>query len=228
MLKQLLRRRFIVPVAALCVLSLPMAGAQAASISYSFSGNIDGISQVLAPVSGTFQFDPGTGGSAGVYNNVVTGFTLNLGGIVGYSSTFKAGANAITISQDMPLGGGLVDRWELVSAATTTEIGDPLGGFTPFSFDLSVDHPGGGLFGSTNLQGPPSVNTMDPLNTNIGRWRLFVQDQDRNPAVFVGSISSLALTAVPLPPAVVLFGLGIISLVGLGAGGLRNLRGSRI
>ncbi|MBI5673347.1 MAG: hypothetical protein HZC50_08925 [Nitrospirae bacterium] len=217
MLKQLLRRRFIVPVAVLCVLSLPMAGAQAASISYSFTGSIDGISEALAPVSGTFQFNPGMAGSAGVYNNAVTGFTLNLGGIVGYSSTFEAGANAITISQNKPLGGGVVDRWALTSAAT----GGPLGDFTPFSFDLRVDHPGGGLFTTTDLQGPPSLNVL-----TTGRWRLFLEDSTGNPAVFLGSISSL--TAVPLPPAVVLFGLGIISLVGLGAGGLRNLRGSRI
>ncbi len=221
MLKQLLRRRFIVPVAALCVLSLPMAGAQAASISYSFTGSIDGISEVLAPVSGTFQFNSGIGGSAGVYNNAVTGFTLNLGGIVGYSSTFEAGANAITISQNKPLGGGVVDRWALTSAATTTTTSGPLGDFTPFSFDLRVDHPGGGLFTTTDLQGPPSLNAL-----TTGRWRLFLEDSAGNPAVFLGSISTL--TAVPLPPAVVLFGLGIISLVGLGAGGLRNLRGSKI
>ena len=33
-----------------------------------------------------------------------------------------------------------------------------------------------------------------------------------------------SLTAVPLPAGVVLFGVGLVALIGLGAGGLRNLR----
>ena len=49
-----------------------------------------------------------------------------------------------------------------------------------------------------------------------------VQFKDGNLVRVQGALNSL--TVVPLPAAVLLFGAGLISLVGLGAGGLRNLR----
>jgi len=213
MMKRLFFRRVLLPAIALCSLVVPVNGAHAALVTYSFTGNLNPTLDPLGlvPVSGSFQFDNTTSGSGGAYNGAVTGFTLNFGGL--YSSSFKSGANAVTISQNMPLGNGIVDRWALVSAAS----GPNLHGYTPFSFDLRFDHKGGGLFGDTSLQDPPSLSSL-----TTGKWRLFFEDSEGNPAVYLGSIASL--TAVPLPAAVLLFGAGLISLVGLGAGGLRNLR----
>ena len=216
LIKEWFKRGFILPATAVCALSVPISTAQAAFVNYSFIGSIDNDPQALSPISGSFQFDNATGGSGGVYNGAVTGFTLNLSGL--YTSSFKLGANAVTISKNITLGGGNGDRWELVSAAT----GPNLNGFTAYDFDLRLDRVGGGLFANTDLQNPPSLNG---LNGVTGRWRLFFEDANGNPAVFLGSITSL--TAVPLPAAVLLFGAGLISLVGLGAGGLRNLRGVR-
>lgn len=216
MMKQWLRGGFMLPAAAICVLSVPVMESQAALVTYSFTGNIDGISPTMVPISGSFQFDNATGGSSGAYNGAVTGFTLNMGGILNYTSSFAPGANAVTISQNVSMGGGSGDRWALVSAVT----GPNLGGYTPFSFDLRLNRMGGGL--NPDALEPPSLGS---LNGGSARWRLFFEDADGNPAVFLGSISSL--TAVPLPAAVLLFGAGLISLVGLGAGGLRNLRGAR-
>lgn len=210
MMKRWLRRVFILPAAAACVFSVPITAAQAALVDYLFTG----ISTDLFPVSGSFQFDNGAGGSGGAYNGAVKDFTVTVGG---YTSQFTSGANAITISHNTNLGGGVLgDRWALVSAAT----GPALNDYTSFSFDLRLDRIGGGLFAETSLQNPPSLGGMN--NPTTGRWRLFFEDANGNPAVFRGSVS--ALTAVPLPPAVLLFGAGLISLVGLGAGGLRNLR----
>lgn len=217
MMKHLFWKGFILPAAAICILSIPLS-AQAALVNYSFAGNLhpDFDPLGLIPVIGTFQFDNETGGSGGVYNGAVTGFTLNFGGGL-YTSSFAPGANAVTISQNIPaMGVNTIDRWALVSAAT----GDDLNGFTPFRFDLRFDVNNGNL--STDLQDPPSLGS---LNGGSARWRLFFEDMDGNPAAYLGSISSL--TAVPLPAAVLLFGAGLISLVGLGAGGLRNLRESK-
>ncbi|MDF0675130.1 MAG: hypothetical protein P0120_12455 [Nitrospira sp.] len=219
MMKRWLRRGFILQVAAVCALSVPISAAKAALVTYSFTGNINIAGN--PSVSGSFQFDNATGGSGGVYNGAVTGFTLNLNLNTGtYTSSFVPGANAVTISQNMPLGGGIVDRWALVTAAT----GEAISGTTtrPFSFDLRLDHEGGGLFTDTSLQDPPGLSS---LNGGSAKWRLFFEDADGTPSAYLGSISNL--TAVPLPAAVLLFGAGLISLVGLGAGGLRNLRASK-
>ena len=215
MMKRWLRKGFMLPAAAVCALSAPITAAQAALVNYSFTGSIDG--PAMFPVSGSFQFDNTGGGSGGVYNGAVTGFVMNIGG---YTSSFVPGANAVTISQNMPLGGGIVDRWALVTAATGGAISGSNPPAMPFRFDLRLDRIGGGLFADTSLQNPPSLGGMN--NSTTGRWRLFFEDANGNPSVYLGSISNL--TAVPLPAAVLLFGAGLISLVGLGASGLRNLR----
>ncbi|MFZ3014365.1 MAG: hypothetical protein WA045_11730 [Nitrospira sp.] len=216
LIKEWFKRGFILPATVVCALSVPISTAQAAFVNYSFTGILENNPPGVSPISGSFQFDNATGGSGGVYNGAVTGFTLNLVGL--YTSSFKLGANAVTISQNITLGGGNGDRWELASAAT----GPNPNGFTAYDFDLRLDRVGGGLFTNTDLQNPPSVNG---LNGVTGRWRLFFEDAAGNPFVFLGSISNLA--PVPLPAAVLLFGAGLISLVGLGAGRLRNLRGAK-
>lgn len=221
MMKQWLRRGLMLPAAAICALSVPVTAAQAALVTYSFTGGVSNISGILlspsmnltSPVSGSFQFDNATNGSGGAYP-AVTAFTVTIGG---YTSTFAPGANAVTVSMNTSLGGGMFgDRWKLESAVTGTQVN----GFSPSSFDLRLDREGGGLFANTNLQNPPSLNALTAT-----RWRLVFEDSDGNLLNVRGALNSL--TAVPLPAAVLLFGAGLISLVGLGAGGLRNLRGAK-
>ena len=139
MMKRRLGRGFILSAAAVCILSGSISAAQAALVTYSFTGSLDNPSSPLL-VSGSFQLDNGTVGNGGVYNGAVTGFTLKFGpvGAAIYESSFIPGANAVTISQNVPLG---FDRWALVSAAT----GGPIGVATPFSFDLRLDQKGGGI-----------------------------------------------------------------------------------
>lgn len=219
-MKRWLRRGFVLPAVAVCVLSVPITAAHAALVTYSFTGNIDGDPAGFLPISGSFRFDNATVGSGGVFNGTVKDFAFNMSfnGSAIYTSSFKPGANAITISQNIPMGSGSGDRWALATAAS----GDPLvDGSTPFSFDLRFNRIGGGL--NPNIQDPPSLGN---LNGGSARWRLLFEDADGVPGAWVGSITSL--TAVPLPAAVLLFGAGLISLVGLGAGGLRNLRTSKV
>ncbi|SPP66217.1 conserved exported hypothetical protein [Nitrospira lenta] len=210
------------PAIALCSLFVTGNVAQAALVNYSFTGGVSNISgALLSPtmnltshVTGSFQFNNATGGVGGNYPGAVKAMTVTIGG---YSSSFTPGANAITISQNTNLGGGLLgDRWNLATAAT----GLPTSGYTPYSFELLLDREGGGLFSNTNLQNAPSLSSLTGT-----RWRLIFQDAEGNLTQVRGAINSL--TAVPLPAAVFLFGAGLISLVGLGAGGLRNLRGTQ-
>lgn len=219
MTKRWLKRALILPAAAACAFSVSITMAQAALVTYSFSGSIDGSSSTS--VLGSFQFETATSGSSGVYNGAVRGFSLDIGGFS--EAIFAPGANAVTISQNVSMMvGGTGDRWALVTAATGNAIMGPNGSpVKPFSFDLRSDLPGGGF--STNLQ-DYDYPSLGGLNGGSARWRLFFEDANGNPSAFLGSAT---LTAVPLPAAVILFGAGLISLVGLGAGGLRNLQGSR-
>lgn len=224
-MKRWLSGSFVLPAAAVCVLSVPITAAQAALVNfnYSFTGNLNPDLDPLGliPVTGTFQLTDAVVSSGGAHNGAVTGFTINFGAGL-YTASFAPGANAVTISQNIPMGNVTGERWALVSTAT----GSNLNGYRPFSFDLRLDRPGTGLFTDTSLQDPPTIGGIhDPNPPVTGRWRLFFEDADGRPAAYLGSISSL--TAVPLPAAVLLFGAGLISLVGLGAGGLRNLRVSR-
>jgi hypothetical protein len=218
-MKQKSTKVLFLPAIALCSLLVSGNAAQAALVTYSFTGGVSTISGALlsptmnltSPVAGSFQFDNATAGVGGNYPGAVTAMTVAIGS---YTSSFALGANAITISQNTSLGGGLMgDRWKLVTAA----MGLPTNDYTPLRFDLQLDREGGGLFSNTDLQNPPSLSSLTAT-----RWRLMFENSDGNVVTVRGALNSL--TAVPLPAAVILFGAGLISLVGLGAGGLRNLR----
>ncbi|TKB91141.1 MAG: hypothetical protein E8D40_09300 [Nitrospira sp.] len=82
-----------------------------------------------------------------------------------YTSFLAPGANAVTISKNINLGGGLLgDRWAMVTAATGPQVAD----FSPFRFDLRFD--GDGLFTNTNLQDRSSLATV-----SAARWRLMLE-----------------------------------------------------
>jgi hypothetical protein len=227
--KQLSIKGLYLPAIALCSFLFSGNAAHAALVTFSFTGGVSTISGALLstplgpsplslglPVTGSFQFDTMTGGVGGNYPGAVKAMTLTIGS---YTSAFALGANAVTIFQNTNLGGGLVgDRWKLVTAAD----GPPVKGYTPFSFDLQLDREGGGLFPNTDLQNPPSLSSS-PSPLTATRWRLMFQNDDGNVVTARGTFQSL--TAVPLPSSAILFGVGLIALVGLGAGGLRNLRG---
>jgi len=217
--KQLSIKGLFLPAIALCSLLLSGNPAHAALVTYSFTGSVSQVNgpllptvNMMSPVSGTFQFNnnPATGGN---YQGVVSNLVLNIGG---YTSTYAVGANAVTVFKAIDLGSGIPgDRWQLVTAATGSAINN---GYTPFRFDLNLDREGS-LFANTNMQNPPSLGFPDFLTG--ARWRLLFDNGDGVVRI-QGGLNSL--TAVPLPAAVILFGAGLISLVGLGAGGLRNLR----
>lgn len=216
MINQHLKRGIGLPASiVICALAFSITPAHAAFVSYSFTGMTDAQDPADSlPVLGSFQLNKATDGNGGVYNGAVTNFRITIGG---YTSVFAPGINGVTLSQGTALGGGPSgDRWALVSAAT----GPMLNGTVPYSFDLHLDRAGGGLFANTALQDPPSFGKLTQA-----RWRLFFEDAQGTPFASIGSIASL--TAVPLPPAVLLFGAGLVALVGLGVGGLRNLRDSQ-
>jgi hypothetical protein len=215
-MKQLSIKGLLLPAIVLCSLLLVFAGpSEAAPVTFSFDGSISGVGGVLfptlgtGPMSGNVTFDsaavpsvPGTG----IYMNSITGLNLNIGG---YHASYAPGANGIIILNSPPMGG--LDSVTAFSSVT----GGAINGVLPTSFQVSLTDPSGNAFSNLSLATtPPSLSSFA-----MNQWRL---DFGGAGNYVVGSLAHL--TAVPLPAAVILFGAGLISLVGLGAGGLRNLR----
>ena len=224
-IKQLFIRGLFVPGIAFCALALPVNTTQAAEITFNFTGFVDHVNPSLQPqigvfnsghaqgVTGSFKVDFDSSKTGGVYNGVVKGFSINLDG-TSYSAKFAPGLlNGVQIHN---AGGNGIDRWSLGTSVTGGAGSPQVNGFDPREFYLELK--GHNMFSNDNLQ-PPNLNAVF---NQLPAWRLIFQNADHDSARLSGVISHL--TAVPLPAAVVLFGAGLISLVGLGAGGLRNLR----
>jgi hypothetical protein len=218
MIKRWLSKGFMLPAAAVCSLLIPYTAAQAALVQYSFTGTVGGANGALrselpvgSAMSGTFSFEnttPSTG--TGRYVGALQSFSLDIGS---YSVNFDPSGdlNLIRIT-DNPSG----DLWRL----RTSVAGDGVGQYSPTEFRLDLEDEDGLAITGTGLQNPPSLGDLTST-----QWRLVFEDAGGRMVRVQGVLSSL--TAVPLPAAVLLFGAGLISLVGLGAGGLRNLRGSK-
>jgi len=214
-IKQLFFRGFFMPGIALCAFILPVNVAQAGSVTFNFSGAVSNVSDALSGPFGAMQTlngsvtftNVGATSPNGIYHGVITGLTLNFS--TPYAGSFDptGSSNSIHLT-NAGLGG--TDHWRLSSGVD----GVSINGFMPKEFELKLG--GKDLFSNNNLQ-PPDLSKV----LSQASWRLIFDDGDELPSVRGGVTQ---LTAVPLPAAVVLFGAGLISLVGLGAGGLRNLR----
>jgi hypothetical protein len=218
-LKHLFGRRFALPAIALSSFLLVAGPSEASLVTFSFNGSIGEVGGVLfptvgsGPMSGNITFNTGTAPvvpGTGIYLNSITGLNLNINGRM---FTYASGANGVLVLNSPPLGG--VDSLTTFSTVT----GGAINGVLPASFQLSLSDPSGNAFGNVTLPtAPPSLSSFAR-----NQWRL---DFGGAGNYVIGSLAQL--TAVPLPAAVLLFGAGLISLVGLGAGGLRNLRGAKV
>ncbi|MBH0201197.1 MAG: hypothetical protein HP496_02565 [Nitrospira sp.] len=231
-MKQWFSRGFVLPAAAVCALLVPCTTVQAALVNYSFTGTVGDVSKALkstmpsgSSMWGTFSFDnetPSTPPGSGRYMGAIQSFSLNFGS---YSVSLDptGDTNAIRIV-DSSSG----DLWRLKTSVTGNSIESVEGintrHYVPAEFRMDLeDEDGEAITGTSPLQNPPSLGDL-----SSNRWRLVFEDENSGRTVRVqGLFNSVSLTAVPLPAAVLLFGAGLISLVGLGAGGLRNLRGAK-
>jgi hypothetical protein len=93
--------------------------------------------------------------------------------------------------------------------------GEGVGSYNPLSFRLILKDPSGAVFGDDSL--PATAPSLSSFASD--RFRL-VFESDGGTARVRGNLTSL--TAVPLPASVILFGAGLVALVGLGAGSWRR------
>ena len=209
----------ILSTIALSFLFLSGNAAHAALVTYSFGGTVGSVSGALkstlpagSSMQGTFSYNTVPSGTTGRYMDAVQTLSFTIGG---YSVALEPmGETNIIRITDSSSG----DLWRLrtsVESPTDDSIG--AGMFKPVDFRLDLANEDGDAFTGKALNNPPSLDSLTSTH-----WRLVFEDMDGKTVRVQGVLNSL--TAVPLPAAVILFGAGLISLVGLGAGGLRNLR----
>ena len=202
-----------------------MTPAMAASITYNFSGDVTGVNRQLSSQFNTSQSmsgsmtvstsDTNTGSSTqGSY--AIQAFTVTIG-----TYTATMGTSGVVDIRNVTSGGGSgADRFQATVEAPN---GPGVNFLLPSLFNINL-RGGNSVFSNSlspldKLPGPSDLPpTLASFSTN--QWRLaFGPGAGR---AVSGVLTSL--TAVPLPAAMVLFGVGIVALIGLGAGGLRNLR----
>lgn len=221
MMNSWFRRGGIVAAGLLLCSSLGATPVMASLITYNFTGNVTGVHPLVSSqfnnsmtmegsmTVGMVDQDPDSA-STGVYG--VQAFKVTIGG---YTATAGLSPVNNTIVFDIPVAGdGFFSLMDEINGENVNFLG--LRNFTMGFFGPST------LFGSDAL--PMSVPSMSSFVPTINEFRLAF-GPDGVPGTVSGVMTSL--TAVPLPAAVLLFGAGLISLVGLGAGGLRNLRGAK-
>ncbi len=205
-----------------------VAPAMADTIRFDFSGEVDRIGNLLSPPPLPFNTSSNIKGSMTVNttdNNpsnttrgsyVIESFTVTIGGVGGYTASFGLSTNNRVVIRNLAGEDRFVTN---VNDLSGPNVGSG-SGLAPDFFGINLRGPDT-LFGNDALPGaaalPASINAFDQQHT----WRL-VFGSGGNRRTVSGDLTSL--TAVPLPAGVVLFGVGLVALIGLGAGGLRNLR----
>jgi hypothetical protein len=206
--------------------SLVAVPAMAATITYNFSGNVTGVGSLLSPppppfstsagpssaMSGSMTVnttDTASGGVNGSYS--IQSFNVTIG-----SYTAVLGPSGVVNIRNGSGGGPGADRFEVTVNSPT---GNNVNFLVPRLFEIGLRGPSS-LLGSDAL--PSSVPSVSSFN-NQNQFRLvFGPTGGAGQRTVSGVLSSL--TAVPLPASVILFGVGLVALIGLGAGGLRNIR----
>jgi hypothetical protein len=215
--------------------TIAVAPAMADTIMYSFAGNVTTVGRFLSPPAvPSPQFIAGSPGSP------MTGtMTVNIADGNSGSSTFGSysiqslsvtiGGYTATVGPtgtvDIRNGAPGNDRFQVSAPSQPGFLaGDPINSLLPRLFTINLRGPNS-ILGSDEL--PSTVPSLSSF-TGLNQFRLQFGPTNGANARVQGELTSLSLTSVPLPTplptSVILFGLGLVALVGLGAGGLRNIR----
>jgi hypothetical protein len=146
------------------------------------------------------------GAKTGLYNNTISNLVVHIGS---YTATLGAGSNFIEVENK-----NNVDRYTLQAPAT----GNPVNGRTPSFFEIKLTDSSHTAFSNDHL--PTTPPSLGSFTTETFRLKF----NGQGAATVSGVLTSL--TAVPLPAAVILFGAGLVALVGLGAGSWRQKKHS--
>ncbi len=202
-----------------------VAPAMAATITYNFTGNVTDVGSLLSSPAVPFpSFTTSSTMSGTMTVNTADGTAGNLNGSYNIQSlsvtiggyTASVGPTG-TVNIRNGSGSGLAaDRFEVSAPQSGNLTGDPINFLLPRLFTINLRGPSS-IFGSDAL--PSSIPSISSF-TNAKQFRLQFGPTNGANARVQGEMTSL--TTVPLPTGVVLFGVGLVALIGFGAGGLRN------
>ena len=207
--------------------SIVVTPASAATITYNFTGDVAKVQNLLSPpfvvdlspspaaMHGSMTVDTFDNNALstrfGEYK--ITNFTVTVEG-----QTYTQGPTpffGVEIQNGLP---GQDEFNVTVTAPNGPNIPGP-DFFVPSIFDVKLHAPGPtGPFSTDAL--PTTVPSIASFTTK-NEWRL-----EFGPGGKAVSGSIIEMTAVPLPTAMVLFGAGLVALIGLGAGNSRKQNSS--
>ncbi|MBI5316171.1 MAG: hypothetical protein HZB34_09385 [Nitrospirae bacterium] len=187
-------------------------------VGYEMGEHFGGPFRLDKPVTGSYTFNPDTpntgSGSIGQYNGALNDPLNNYPStnlhveIETYNGTYVAslgsGDNKIVVKNPDNFN---YESYQVKGAFS----GDPVTGHNPESFALELAHPGSNQFDNVSLPTtPPTISGFA-----VKEFRL-VFAHSASPDRHTVVVTLETLTAVPLPPAVILFGAGLVALIGLG------------
>ena len=209
--------------------SIAVTPATAASVTFHFQGTVGASDGALGStfsagqsVKGSFAYDPApllpahdsnpTSG-IGRYNGVLTALQVTIGGIGGYVANLNpTGSDFIEIRNQPDLPGN-VDGYVMRAPVTGSLVNDVSASYFRIEFIHSPS-----AFTSEALQAATLGNLFSTFRMG------FSDNGSGDPPQISGTVS---LVSTPLPPAVILFGAGLVALIGLGAGSWR-LKGNNV
>ena len=233
-------------VSMLLLASIAVTPAKANLVTFAFEGTVETIgSALLAPgttfginstpiipmfLSGSYSFESTTPNGIngipqlGVYSSSISNLTFHVregSAAPFYSNTppppDPSTPNVIIVQNDFL--NGVADVYQVKMHFSGPAVNTHAA--SSFTIDqLSVSPPN-----NPSLANPFSDNslpTTPPGLGDLGQNTSFQIIFTGTEATVRGNISSLTLVANPLPPAVILFGAGLVALVGLGAGSWRQ------
>lgn len=209
--------------------SLVQAPAMAATVTYAFTGLVTHVGRDVASLPPLYGTSSQMSGSVSVYTNDVDprGFSglypiENLQVTIGKYHASAGPFGATLASTSGTVGIGLNSDSHDFQLAVVDLKGSPVNGLPVNAFFISLAGPTT-LFDTDALPGPselPPTIASFSINNQWGiSFRIPSQSIDDE---IHGRITSL--TAVPLPASVILFGAGLVGLIGLGAGRFRAFR----
>ena len=192
--------------------SIAVTPATAAQVTFNFDGPVlAGSSDLLSALSlpsnptlkGSFTYSTVAGADNTTYSGAIDAVTLNLGN--GRYSSGTLSAQTSLTPNSIKIEDTLQTNSDLYTVTIPLSNGPTVGAFYPGNLEIKFIH-GPGVFSNNNV--PSHGTTFAPATFRLTFLKIGGSSE------VTGTTS---LVATPLPPAVILFGAGLVALIGLGA-----------